>query len=108
MPAELELVVALLQDQQTVAFEGQKLHGPETRYSATEQELLGVIFSLKKWRSYLEGTRMPFVMVLTMHQTHASQSNQSSLQGRPIGLNSLPPTTSCGSIAQEKITSQIS
>ena len=72
---------ALLQDQRPIAFGGRKLHGAETRYSATEQELLGVIFALKKWRCYLEGTSKPFVMV-TDHAPNTYFSEQPKLSAR--------------------------
>ena len=40
---------------QTVAFESRKLNLVETRYSAYERELLGIIWAIGKWRHYLEG-----------------------------------------------------
>ena len=72
---------ALLQDQRPIAYDGRKLKDAETRYSATEQELLGVIFALKKWRCYLEGTIKPFVMV-TDHAPNTFFAEQPKLSAR--------------------------
>ena len=40
---------------QPVAFESRKLNLAETRYSAYERQLLGIIWVIRKWRHYLEG-----------------------------------------------------
>ena len=40
---------------QPVAYESRKLNPAETRYSAYERELLGMVWAIGKWRHYLEG-----------------------------------------------------
>ena len=40
-----------------VAFESRKLNPAETRYSANERELLGIVWAIGKWRHYFEGRK---------------------------------------------------
>ena len=49
------LGAVLLQDGRPVAFESRKLSGAEQNYTVTEQEMLGVVHALQRWRCYLEG-----------------------------------------------------
>ena len=44
-----------------VAFAGRRLSPAERNYSATEVELLGVIFAIKQWRGYLWGKHFKIV-----------------------------------------------
>ena len=60
--ASLVSVGAILQQDfwqglQPVAYESRKLNPAETRYSAYERELLGMVWAIGKWRHYLEGRR---------------------------------------------------
>ena len=45
---------------QPVAYESRKLNPTETRYSAYERELLGIVCAIGKWRHYLEGKHFIF------------------------------------------------
>jgi hypothetical protein len=38
-----------------IAFASRTLSGPETRYCTTRNELLAILFALKRWRHYLLG-----------------------------------------------------
>ena len=55
----------LMQDGRPCAFFSKKWTGPESRYTTTDQEMLGCIEALREWRCYLEG--VPFTLV-TDHQ----------------------------------------
>ena len=59
------------QEFQPVAFESQKLDPAETRYSAYERELLGIVWTIGKWRHCFEGRK--FIV----------QTDQSSLRHLP-------------------------
>ncbi len=54
----------LLQNCRPVAFLSRKFSPAEKNYTTTEQELLGVVESLKQWRCYLEGVSF------TVHTDH--------------------------------------
>ena len=74
----------LLQDRHPVAFFSKKLSGRESAYSASDIEMLAVIYALREWRCYLEGQIEPFV-IETDHQpnTYVDQStNQHTLKRR--------------------------
>jgi len=78
------LGAVLMQKGRPIAFESRKLIPAETRYTTTEQELLGVIHALKTWRCYLEGAKRGFTVVtdhnpITFLQT---QPNLSRRQAR--------------------------
>ena len=45
---------------QPVAYESRKLNPTETRYSAYERELLGIVWAIGKWRHCLEGKHFIF------------------------------------------------
>jgi len=53
--------VTLLQDQghglQPVAYDGRKMSPAEVNYTTTDKENLGLVYALRKWRCYLEGTQ---------------------------------------------------
>ena len=53
----------LLQQGKPIAFAGRKLLDAETRYTTTDQELLGVMYALSQWRCYLQGAKHPFTVV---------------------------------------------
>lgn len=55
----------LLQEGHAVAFMSKKLSGPEENYSATDMEMLGVIYALREWRCYLEHQKFT---IITDHQ----------------------------------------
>ena len=72
---------ALLQEGRAVAYEGRKLTDAETRYTTKEQEMLGVVYALTKWRCYLEGAKHRFTVV-TDHQPNVYFSTQPKLSNR--------------------------
>ena len=64
---------------QPVAFDSRKLNPAETRYSAYERELLGIIWAIGKWRHYLEGRSF---IVQTDHSSLKHLPNQPSVSRR--------------------------
>ena len=64
---------------QPVAFESRKLNPAETKYSAYERELLGIIWAIGKWRHYLEGRHF---IVQTDHSSLKHLPNQASVSRR--------------------------
>ena len=69
----------LMQQGRPVAFEGRKLTDTEKKWSATEQEMLGVVYHLDKWRCYLEGVHFT---VVTDHQPNTWFASQKQLSPR--------------------------
>ena len=64
---------------QPVAFDSRKLNPAETRYSAYERELLGIVWAIGKWRHYLEGKHF---IVQTDHSSLRHLPNQPSVNRR--------------------------
>ena len=64
---------------QPVAFESRKLNPAETRYSAYERELLGIVWAIGKWRYYFEGRKF---IVQTDHSSLRHLPNQPSVNRR--------------------------
>ena len=64
---------------QPVAYESRKLNPTETRYSAYERELLGIVWAIGKWRHYLEGRHF---IVQTDHSSLKHLPNQPSVSRR--------------------------
>ena len=82
--ASLVLVGAILEQDfgqglQPVAYESRKLNPAETRYSAYERELLGIVWAIGKWRHYLEGKHF---IVQTDHSSLRHLPNQPSVNRR--------------------------
>ena len=69
----------LMQAGRPVAFEGRKLTDTEKKWSATEQEMLGVVYHLEKWRCYLDGVHFT---VVTDHQPNTWFASQKQLSPR--------------------------
>ena len=69
----------LMQCGRPVAFEGRKLTDTEKKWSATEQEMLAVVYHLEKWRCYLEGVHFT---VITDHQPNTWFASQRQLSPR--------------------------
>lgn len=67
----------LMQEKRPLAYVSYKLNGAERNYPTGEQELLAVVKSLERWRSYLEGCGK--LSVVTDHKPNTF-------------LNSKPPT----------------
>ena len=67
------------QGMQPVAYESRKLNPAETRYSAYERELLGIVWAIGKWRHYLEGRHF---IVQTDHSSLRHLPNQPSVNRR--------------------------
>ena len=61
---------------QPVAFESRKLNPADTRYSAYERELLGIVWAIGKWHHYLEGKHF---IVQTDHSSLRHLPNQPSV-----------------------------
>ena len=71
----------LLQEGRPVAFIGRRLKDAETRYTTTDQELLGVMYALQQWRCYLQGAQHDFRLV-TDHHPNTYFSTQPQLSRR--------------------------
>ena len=69
----------LLQGDRLVAFDGRKLSDAELKWSATEQEMLAVVYHWQKWRCYLDGVRFT---VVTDHQPNTWFGSQKRLTPR--------------------------
>ena len=61
---------------QPVAFESRKLNLAQTRYSAYERELLGIVWAIGKWRHYFEGRKF---IAQTDHSSLRHLPNQPSV-----------------------------
>ena len=83
---------------QPVAYESRKFNPSETRYSAYERDLLGIVWAIGKWRHYLEGKHF---IVQTDHSSLKHLPNQPSanrriwkwvsiLQGYDIEIRHIP------------------
>jgi hypothetical protein len=66
----------LLQDAHPVAFYSRKLSGAELNYSATDKEMLGVIYALRERRCYLEGRQFTLV---TDHKPNTYLDTESNI-----------------------------
>ena len=64
---------------QPVAFASKKLNPAETRYSAYERELLGIVWAIGQWRHYLEGRHF---IIQTDHSSLRHLPNQPSVSRR--------------------------
>ncbi|MCO5566418.1 hypothetical protein L7F22_020095 [Adiantum nelumboides] len=65
-----------------LAFESKKLDRAQcSNYSGYEQELLAIVYALKKWRHYLYGA---IFEVRTDHESLKWLSNQDELKGRKV------------------------
>jgi hypothetical protein len=69
----------LLQGDRPIAFESRKLIDAETRYSATELEMLAVVYCVEKWRVYIEGRE---VHVYTDHKPNTFFNTTNMLSRR--------------------------
>ena len=55
----------LMQEGHPAAYMSAKLSGPEQGYSASDMEMMAVIYALREWRCYLEGQKFT---IITDHQ----------------------------------------
>ena len=96
---------------QPVAYESRKLNPAETRYSAYERELLGIVWAIGKWRHYLEGKHF---VVQTDHSSLRHLPNQPSvnrriwkwvsiLQGYDIEIRHIPGKTNPADALTRKV-----
>lgn len=69
----------LLQDGRVIAYYSKKLNSAERNYSATERELLAVVYALTEWRCYVLGKQ---VTVTTDHQCNTYLQQQVGLSPR--------------------------
>ena len=65
---------------QPIAFASRKLNNAESRYSAYERELLGIIWALGQWRHYFQSA--PLIIVRTDHSPLRYLPNQNSVNTR--------------------------
>ena len=78
-----DIGAVLLQEGKPIAFCGRKLSDAETRYTVTDQELLGVIYAVTQWRCYLQGARHAFTIV-TDHNPNTYFNTQPNLSSRQV------------------------
>ena len=76
MSVRATLAQDFAQGLQPVAYESRKLNPTETRYSAYERQLLGIVWAIGKWRHYLEGKHF----VQTDHSSLRHLPNQPSVK----------------------------
>jgi hypothetical protein len=69
----------LMQDGKVVAYYSKKLNSAERNYSATERELLAVVYALQEWRCYVLGKP---VTVTTDHKCNTFLQQQAGLSPR--------------------------
>ena len=62
-----------------MAYKSRKLNPAETRYSAYERELLGIVWAIGKWRHCFEGRKF---IVQTDHSSLRHLPNQPSVNRR--------------------------
>lgn len=55
----------LMQNEHPIAYMSKKLSGAEAGYSASDMEMMAVIYALREWRCYLEGRQFT---IITDHQ----------------------------------------
>ena len=64
-----------------IAYWSRKLNGAETRYSATERELLALVEAVDEWRVYVEGSPHP-VLLRSDHRPLVWLNNKPELSSR--------------------------
>lgn len=64
-----------------IAYWSRKLNGAETRYSATERELLALVEAVDEWRVYIEGSPHP-VLLRSDHRPLIWLNNKPELSSR--------------------------
>jgi hypothetical protein len=69
----------LLQEGRVIAYYSKKLNSAERNYSATERELLAVVYALTEWRCYVMGKQ---VTVTTDHKCNTFLQQQAGLSPR--------------------------
>ena len=69
----------LLQEGRVIAYYSKKLNSAERNYSATERELLAVVYALTEWRCYVLGKQ---VTVTTDHKCNTFLQQQVGLSPR--------------------------
>jgi transposase InsO family protein len=74
-----------------VAFASRKLTDPETRYSAIERELLGIVWAIEQFRPYVYGTefllRTDHMPLLWLHTLKETSSRVSKWKEKLAGYN---------------------
>ena len=73
----------LMQNGRPVAYESAAFAPVERNYTIGEQELLAVVFALRKWRAYLEGSPHP-VKIVTDHQPLTYLPTKGTLGSRQV------------------------
>jgi len=73
------LGAVLMQEGRVIAYESRKLSKAELNYTTTEQEMLGVVYALHRWRCYLEGLKFK---VITDHNPNVYFETKSLLNRR--------------------------
>jgi len=73
------LGAVLMQEGRVIAYESRKLTKAEFNYTTTEQEMLGVVYDLHRWRCYLEGLKFT---VITDHNPNVYFETKTLLNRR--------------------------
>ncbi|GJJ75507.1 hypothetical protein EMPS_07865 [Entomortierella parvispora] len=71
----------LVQNGRPVAFESRKLSSAELNYQTHDKELLSIVHSLTKWRTYLHGSTVP-IKIFTDHDSLKHLATQPTLNHR--------------------------
>ena len=65
---------------QPIAFASQKLNSTKIRYSAYEQEFLGIVWAIGQWKHYFQGPHP--IIIQTDHAPLRHLPNQTSVNNR--------------------------
>ena len=81
---------------QPIAFASRKLTATEIRYSASEREMLGIVWALGQWKHYFQGLH-PIIMQ-TDHAPLRHLPNQTSVNSRVMALDFNLTGIHCGNL----------